>query len=395
MTPAGGRPADGRTVGEVTEAQLLRVVLDGLAPAVRPGHWPPGTVAPGDDAALVPAPRGGTLVSTDAMGEGTDFLHRWPAGVRTRGHDAGWKAVAQNLSDVNAMGGTASALVTALTLPPTTPLAWVRSFAAGVVGAVDRLGAPGCRVAGGDLGTGERVHAAVTVLGDPHPAGVLRRAPAPAARERVLAEGADLVHAQDAPGSSGAARSGALRPSAARPGPGWAAAGLALLLTDRDELARRAAALPPEDRPGARDLARAVRAQLRPRPPLALGPAAVEAGILTLMDVSDGLGRDAHRMAAATGAAASAEAPPPVPWIDAAWLAEAAAPLRGVAALAGVSAESLVTGGGEDYGLLGLAWPETALPAGFVRIGRLEPAGAPAPAGHRELPEAGWDPFGG
>ena len=115
--------------------QLLRVVLDGLAPAVRPGHWPPGTVAPGDDAALVPAPRGGTLVSTDAMGEGTDFLHRWPAGVRTRGHDAGWKAVAQNLSDVNAMGGTASALVTALTLPPTTPLAWVRSFAAGVVAA--------------------------------------------------------------------------------------------------------------------------------------------------------------------------------------------------------------------------------------------------------------------
>ncbi|MCR8676566.1 AIR synthase related protein, partial [Micrococcus sp. HG099] len=186
----------------MTEAQLLRVVLDGLAPAVRPGHWPPGTVAPGDDAALVPAPRGGTLVSTDAMGEGTDFLHRWPAGVRTRGHDAGWKAVAQNLSDVNAMGGTASALVTALTLPPTTPLAWVRSFAAGVVGAVDRLGAPGCRVAGGDLGTGERVHAAVTVLGDPHPAGVLRRAPAPAARERVLAEGADLVHAQAAPGSS-------------------------------------------------------------------------------------------------------------------------------------------------------------------------------------------------
>lgn len=34
------------------------------------------------------------------------------------------------------MGGTASALVTALTLPPTTPVAWVRSFAAGIVGAV-------------------------------------------------------------------------------------------------------------------------------------------------------------------------------------------------------------------------------------------------------------------
>lgn len=392
--PAPGPAADGRTVGELTEAQLLRVVLNGLAPATRSGHWPEGTVPPGDDAALVPAPRGGTLISTDAMGEGTDFLHRWPAGPRTRGFDAGWKAVAQNLSDVNAMGGTASALVTALTLPPTTPLAWVRSFAAGVVGAVGRLGAAQCRVAGGDLGTGERVHAAVTVLGDPHPAGVLRRAPAPVDRARVLAEGADLVHAQ-APPARPAGPAGVGAPSAGaastRPGPGWAAAGLALLLTDRDELERRAADLPPADRPGPREIARAVRAQLRPRPPLSLGPAAVDAGILTLMDVSDGLGRDAHRMAAATGGAG----PAPVPWLDQAWLGEATAPLRRVAALAGASPEALVTGGGEDYGLLGLAWPETALPAGFTRIGRLVPAGAAAPAGHRMLPEAGWDPFGG
>ena len=121
MTARDPAAAAGATVGDLTEAELLEVVLTGLAPAVRDGHWPAGTVAPGDDAALVPAPRGGTLISTDAMGEGTDFLHRWPAGPRTRGHDAGWKAVAQNLSDVNAMGGTASALVTALTLRRRSP----------------------------------------------------------------------------------------------------------------------------------------------------------------------------------------------------------------------------------------------------------------------------------
>lgn len=382
MTVRDPAAAAGATVGDLTESELLEVVLTGLAPAVRDGHWPAGTVAPGDDAALVPAPRGGTLISTDAMGEGTDFLPRWPAGPRTRGHDAGWKAVAQNLSDVNAMGGTASALVTALTLPPTTPVAWVRSFAAGIVGAVRHLGAPDCRVAGGDLGTGGRVHAAVTVLGDPHPGGVLRRAPAAADRDRVLAEGADLVHAQAVPGGPRAA---------APPGPGWAAGGLALLLTDRAELERRADALPAADRPSPRELARAVRAQLRPRPPLALGPAAVTAGLLTLMDVSDGLGKDAHRMAAATGGAG----PAPAPWLDEAWLAEAAAPLRRVAALAGTSPEALVTGGGEDYGLLGLAWPETELPRGFTRIGRLVPAGARPPAGHRPLSESGWDPFAG
>ena len=54
-----------------------------------------------------------------------------------------------------------------------------------------------------------------------------------------------------------------------------------------------------------------------------------------------------------------------------------------------------MTGGGEDYGLLGLAWPETELPRGFTRIGRLVPAGARAPAGHRPLPGSGWDPFAG
>ena len=96
-------------------------------------------------------------------------------------------------------------------------------------------------------------------------------------------------------------------------------------------------------------------------------------------------------MAAATGGTG----PAPAPWLDEAWLAEAAAPLRRVAALAGTSPEALVTGGGEDYGLLGLAWPETELPRGFTRIGRLVPDGARPPGGHRPLPESGWDPFGG
>ncbi|WP_249214134.1 thiamine-phosphate kinase [Micrococcus luteus] len=284
--------AAGATVGDLTESELLEAVLTGLAPAVRDGHWPAGTVAPCDDAALVPAPRGGTLISTDAMGEGTDFLHRWPAGPRTRGYDAGWKAVAQNLSDVNAMGGTASALVTALTLPPTTPVAWVRSFAAGIVGAVRHLGAPDCRVAGG--GPGHRRTGPRRGDGARGPA-PRRRAVPHAGRGGPGPRARRGRRPRPCPGGAGGS------PAAAPAGPGWAAGGLALLLTDRAELERRADALPAADRPSPRELARAVRAQLRPRPPLALGPAAVAAGLLTLMDVSDGLGKDAHRMAAATG----------------------------------------------------------------------------------------------
>lgn len=379
MSGAGfvGRPGPGPVVGDLSEGALLEVIQDALAPVGRDAHWPSGSVPPGDDAAVVPAPRGGVVVTTDAMGEGTDFLLRWPAGVRTRGHDVGWKAVAQNLSDVNAMGARASALVTSLTLPATTPVAWVASLAGGFTAALRALGAGDCRAAGGDLGTGERIQVAVTALGDPDPAGPLRRVADGPARERIAQAGADLVHAQAASASAWGV-----------PGPGWAAAGLALLLTDRANLEARWHVLAPEDRPGPRELVRAVRAQLRPRPPLALGPAARRGRVLALMDVSDGIGRDAHRLARA----GSTPQTPLTPWIAEDWLAAAAAPLRRVAALVGAAPEELVVGGGEDYGLLGLAEPGGALPQGFVRIGRVEPDGV-RPSGHRPLAERGWDHF--
>lgn len=383
---AGGRPAPARTVGEASEAELLDLIQDALAPVARDAPWPAGTVPPGDDCAVVPAPRGLVAVSTDAMGEGTDFLRRWPAGVRTRGHDVGWKAAAQNLSDVNAMGATPSALVTALALPAPTPLDWVASLAGGFTAAVRALGADRCRVAGGDLGAGESVQVAVTALGDPDPAGALRRAAGGERGAKIARRGADLVLAA---GSPRAAAAGEGQDSAWGPaGPGWAAAGLALLLTDRAVLTRRWADLAAHERPSARELARAVRGQLRPRPPLAAGPAAARAGLAALMDVSDGLGRDGHRLARAS----SAPGAPLVPWVDRRWLAEAAEPLRRVASLAGTTPEALVLGGAEDYGLLGLAEPGLALPSGFRRVGRLAPAGE-TPDGHVRLPEAGWDHF--
>ena len=49
MTVRDPAAAAGATVGDLTEAELLEVVLTGLAPAVRDGHWPVGTVAPGDE----------------------------------------------------------------------------------------------------------------------------------------------------------------------------------------------------------------------------------------------------------------------------------------------------------------------------------------------------------
>ena len=98
--------------------------------------------ARGDDAAVVAAPDGRFVVSMDTLVADQDFRLEWPNGYRTTGFDVGWKSAAQNLSDINAMGAVATALVISLTLPPDTPVAWVESLADGYSAAVRRLGAP-------------------------------------------------------------------------------------------------------------------------------------------------------------------------------------------------------------------------------------------------------------
>lgn len=351
-----------QTVGTTGEAGVLAVISRELAVLDRRRPWPAEGLGIGDDAALLPPTAGGTLVSTDAMAEGHDWLPLWPAGVRTRGMDVGWKAAAQNLSDVNAMGGIPTAVVTALNVPADTELAWVAGVARGLAAALLHLGADECRVAGGDLGGADRPGLTVTVLGRPGGHGVLRRRAGGRDRAALEPTGGLLVHAGTAPG--------------------WAAAGLALLLTDREELRRRWHRLPASDRPHPRELARAVRAQLRPRPPLWAGPAA--AGVLACgMDVSDGLGRDGARLAGANGLH---------PWVDEHWLTAATAPLRRIGRLLRTDPAQWVLGGGEDYGLLAVLRDGHPVPDGFRRIGAVTPS-ARAPRGHRPLAETGWDHF--
>ena len=69
------------------------------------GRTQPGIVevGPGDDAAVVIAPDGRTVVSTDMLVEGRHFRLDW-----STPHDVGRKAIAQNAADVEAMGATAS-----------------------------------------------------------------------------------------------------------------------------------------------------------------------------------------------------------------------------------------------------------------------------------------------
>ena len=58
-------------------------------------------IGPGDDAAVLRVKTGHVVVSTDLMVENRHFRRDWATA-----YDVGRRAAAQNLSDVNAMGGT-------------------------------------------------------------------------------------------------------------------------------------------------------------------------------------------------------------------------------------------------------------------------------------------------
>lgn len=217
-------------------------------------------LGPGDDAAVVAAPDGRFVVTTDLMVHGPDFRLAW-----SLPHDLGWKAAASNLSDVAAMGAVPTALVVAIAAPSDSPVSLLEGIADGFRDACAAL-APQCGVVGGDLSVSETMTIAVTAFGD-----LEGRAP-------VLRSGArvgDVV-----------AVSGAL---------GEAAAGLRVLFSeavndDGEPDAARAASL--RDR---------TRAQLAPSPPIADGPLAALAGATSMLDLSDGLAMDASRIARASG----------------------------------------------------------------------------------------------
>ncbi|WP_440007841.1 thiamine-phosphate kinase [Halomicrococcus sp. SG-WS-1] len=105
----------------------------------------------GDDAAVVD----GQVVTTDMLHETTDF----PAG--TTRYTAGWRAVGASLSDVAAMGATATAAV-AVYAAPAFDADELRDFVAGAREVCETVDA---RYVGGDLDTLDEFTATTTALG--------------------------------------------------------------------------------------------------------------------------------------------------------------------------------------------------------------------------------------
>lgn len=329
--------AEKLTVSELDEASLLARIFPRLGIANVP-------VGPGDDAAVIESPDTRTVISIDTLVQDKDFRLQWPSGYRTTGYDVGWKSVAQNLSDINAMGAVPTSLVISLTLPGSTPVAWVESLSDGVADAIRELGADRCSVVGGDLGRGSELVVTAAVTGD-----LEGRAP-------VLRSGAqarDIV-----------AVSGSL---------GKAAAGLGLL--DSEHAYNSMPAV----------LQELADLQSRPEPPLRAGPMAAQAGVNAMMDISDGLLRDASRLARASSVSVD---------LFEAKLREFTVPLQDAAALLLVDPMNWVLGGGEDHGLLCTFPSHQPLPEGFVPIGVVNGGGsAPVTLDGVPVRPEGWDHF--
>jgi thiamine-monophosphate kinase len=316
------------TVGALSEGDVLRRIL-GRLPASA------AEVGPGDDAAVIAAPDGRVVATTDTLVHGPDFRLAW-----SRPFDLGWKAAAVNLADIAAMGARPTALLVALALPEQTPVAFVEGLAEGLAGACAQL-APGCAVEGGDLTVSDTLTIAVTALGSLDGRAPVRRSGArPGDEVRIVG---DL---------------------------GVAARGLAVLFTRFVDEAGEPVPLTPDVlaalEPGDAD---AVRRQLAPHPPIAAGVIAADAGATAMMDVSDGLGLDATRMADASRVTLD---------LDSSQLGPD--PARALA-------------GGEDHALL-LTLPPGSAAVGR-RIGVVRARGA-APLTVDGIPytgSGGWDPY--
>ena len=365
------------------------------------GHIEPLDVGPGDDCAVLAAPAPGqrTVVTTDTLVEDQDFMNLWPGGIarvgengefilepaRSSGYDVGRKAATQNLADVAAMGARPASLFISLSLPGSTPYGWIDGFAHGIVDGINACGATECVIGGGDIGDSTEMSVTVTALGYTDRA-VLRsgarlgdtialagRTAWSDAGLRLLLNPLSLpataLLRAIAAGQDAEAALEAVSRAWAQQQPEKQGNGSSALPEGLIELART---LTPED--AAHMIAvceRAVDSQHHPVSPIPAGEVARQYQASSMLDLSDGLVKDAGRVADASGVQMR---------LDRAAVDALAEPLLPLARLllaigerneAGESPASLartfVLVGGEDHGLLATFPGE--VPEEFVPLG--------------------------
>ena len=144
------QPSPRPTLAEVGEFALIESITAGLPANDRV------LLGPGDDAAALDL-ASPVLTSIDVLVEGVHFRRDW-----SDARSVGRKAVAVNVADIEAMGGTAYAIVVGFSAPGDLPAEWALEFAAGLRDEASRAGVD---LVGGDLTRARDITIAVTVLG--------------------------------------------------------------------------------------------------------------------------------------------------------------------------------------------------------------------------------------
>src|SRR4051794_7707122 len=225
--------------------------------------------------------------------------------------DIGHRAAAANLADVAAMGGVATALLVSLCIPPDLDPRWVEQLADGLTAEAESIGAA---VVGGDMSASPVITIAVTALGDLD------------GRPPVLRSGA---------------RDGDIVAMAGRIG--HAAAGYTILSR------------------GFRSPKVLVEAYRRPSVPYWAGPAGAMLGATSMIDVSDGLLADVGHIAESSNVGIDIRRD----------VFEVTAQMRDASQALGVDAYTWILTGGDDHPIVATFPAGTALPDGWLVIGRV------------------------
>lgn len=240
-------------ISELGEFGLVEIIADVLR-AGAPGEKDGALLDIGDDTAAWRTDKGVHLATTDTMVEDVHFRLQ-----STSYRDLGWKALAINLSDIAAMGGTPRYALVSLGLNPDTDVEAVAELYHGMKAIGDKFG---CRVVGGDTVGAPCMIINVTVTGETPDSGRFMR--------RDAAQAGNLVAVTGCLGSSGAGFR-ALNDEIDVP----------ILVKERLKDAHN-----------------------RPVPRVREGQALLKAGVKAAMDLSDGLMSDLPKMCAMSRLAA-------------------------------------------------------------------------------------------
>jgi thiamine-monophosphate kinase len=242
-------------IGEFALIGLLAQELGVTYPHRNGSKSQPGLLVPLGDDAVVTARHDGALVwTTDTLVAGVHFLPEYSAW-----QDVGWKALAVNLSDVAAMGGTPYLALVTLMLPPDFRVEDVIDLYRGLKEAAT---AYGVTIAGGDIVRAPVFAVTVALSGWAQ----VSHLGQPRVMTRDMARVGDVVAVSGSLGDS----AGGLR-----------------LIAEGGDLESEASRL-------------LLAAHQRPQPRVRLAKEAVEAGVHCAIDVSDGLVQDLGHIATAS-----------------------------------------------------------------------------------------------